>query len=248
VSEQRVLVATGRRPRTEGLDLGEAGVATDDRGFIRVDGGQRTSNPRVFAAGDVAGAPQYVYVAAAGGRGRRPQRPGRRRCPRRGRLHGSAGRGVHPPPAGVGGPDRGAGDHGSRCDCRVLGLDDVPRALVEHDTRGALKLAADADTGRVLGVHALADGAGELMLAATYAIRAGMTVTTSPTPGRPISRWPRAFGSPPASSATSGPPSAAPEPPNRLSEEEYVTEHVDVAVIGLGPGGGYLTATEAPEP
>ncbi|MDP9428421.1 MAG: mercuric reductase, partial [Actinomycetota bacterium] len=37
-------------------------------------------------------------------------------------------------------------------------------------------LVADADTGRVLGVHTLADGAGELMLAATYAIKAGMTV------------------------------------------------------------------------
>ena len=52
----------------------------------------------------------------------------------------------------------------------------MPRALVNHDTRGAVKLVADADTGRVLGVHALADGAGEIMLAATYAIKAGMTV------------------------------------------------------------------------
>jgi mercuric reductase len=53
---------------------------------------------------------------------------------------------------------------------------DVPRALVEHGTRGAVKLVADAATGRVLGVHALADGAGEMLLAATYAIKAGMTV------------------------------------------------------------------------
>ena len=52
----------------------------------------------------------------------------------------------------------------------------MPRALVNHDTRGAVKLVADADTGRVLGVHAAADGAGEVMLAATYAIKAGMTV------------------------------------------------------------------------
>ena len=65
---------------------------------------------------------------------------------------------------------------GYGCDCRVLNLSDVPRALVNHDTRGAVKLVADAATGTVLGVHALADGAGEMMLAATYAIRAGMTV------------------------------------------------------------------------
>lgn len=64
------------------------------------------------------------------------------------------------------------------CACRVLALEDVPRALVIHDTRGAVKLVADADagTGKVLGVHAVADGAGEMMLAATYAIKAGMTV------------------------------------------------------------------------
>ena len=52
----------------------------------------------------------------------------------------------------------------------------MPRALVNHDTRGAVKLVADAATGKVLGVHAVADGAGEMMLAATYAIKAGMTV------------------------------------------------------------------------
>lgn len=65
---------------------------------------------------------------------------------------------------------------GYDCDCRVLNLSDVPRALVNRDTRGAVKLVADASTGRVLGVHAAAEGAGKIMLAATYAIRAEMTV------------------------------------------------------------------------
>jgi mercuric reductase len=65
---QRLLLATGRSPRTGQLDLPAAGVKTDDRGFVVVDSQQRTSNPRVFAAGDVRGPPQYVYVAAAGGR------------------------------------------------------------------------------------------------------------------------------------------------------------------------------------
>ncbi|MDP9427447.1 MAG: mercury(II) reductase, partial [Actinomycetota bacterium] len=177
VSGQQVLVATGRRPRTDGLDLGAAGVATDDRGFIRVDESQRTSNPRVFAAGDVTGAPQYVYVAAAGGR-----------AAARNALDGAGAHAAvdytglpalvftRPQLASAGLTEARALDRGFRCECRVLGLDDVPRALVEHDTRGALKLVADADTGRVLGVHTLADGAGELMLAATYAIKAGMTV------------------------------------------------------------------------
>ena len=65
---------------------------------------------------------------------------------------------------------------GYRCDCRVLALSDVPRALANRDTRGVVKLVADADTGQVLGVHAAAEAAGEIMLAATYAIKARMTV------------------------------------------------------------------------
>lgn len=52
--------------------------------------------------------------------------------------------------------------------------------LADRDTRGALKLVADADadadTGKVLGVHAALDGAGDVMLAATYAIKLGLTV------------------------------------------------------------------------
>ena len=66
---------------------------------------------------------------------------------------------------------------GYRCACRFLRLSDVPRAIANHDTRGGIKVVADADTGKVLGIHALADTAGEMMLAATYAIKAGFTVT-----------------------------------------------------------------------
>ena len=65
---------------------------------------------------------------------------------------------------------------GHNCDCRVLGAQDIPRALANHDTRGVLKLVIDADTRKVLGVHAALDGAGDVMLAATYAIKFGLTV------------------------------------------------------------------------
>ena len=68
VRGERLLVATGPRAGTDALDLETGDVMTDARGFIANDEHQRTSNPRVFAAGDVSGAPQYVYVAAAGGR------------------------------------------------------------------------------------------------------------------------------------------------------------------------------------
>ncbi|GAA0469363.1 mercuric reductase MerA [Actinoplanes capillaceus] len=178
VRGQRLLVATGRRARTDGLHLAAAGVKTDERGFVVVDEAQRTANPRVYAAGDVTGAPQYVYVAAATGRvagvnaladvGARPAMVDYTGLP--------SVVFTRPQLASAGLTEADALAAGHDCTCRVLDLADVPRALVNRDTRGAVKLVADAVTGRVLGVHALADGAGEMMLAATYAIRAGMSV------------------------------------------------------------------------
>lgn len=179
VTGQQLLMATGRRPRTDGLNLPAAEVVTDGRGFIMINEHQATSNPRVFAAGDVAGSPQYVYVAAAGGRvaatnalqddsGAPPAAVDYSGMP--------AVVFTRPQLASVGLTEQQALDTGYACDCRVLSLADVPRALVNQDTRGVVKLVADANTGRVLGVHAAADSAGELMLAATYAIKAAMTV------------------------------------------------------------------------
>ena len=62
-----VLVAVGRRPRTVGLGLAEAGVVLDDSGHVRVDGRLRTSNPRISAAGDVTGHPPFTHTAGVHG-------------------------------------------------------------------------------------------------------------------------------------------------------------------------------------
>jgi mercuric reductase len=172
---ERLLVATGRRPVTADLDLHRVGVTVGDAGEIVVDQQLRTDNPRVWAAGDVTGAPQFVYVAA---------------------RHGGivadnaladAGRVVDythlprvtftsPAIAAAGMTEAEAIAAGHRCDCRVLPLDLVPRAMVNRDTRGIVKLVADADTGRLLGVHAVSDAAGELAAAGVYLLAAGMTV------------------------------------------------------------------------
>lgn len=175
----RLLVAAGRFARTDGLDLPAAGIDLDERGFIVIDEFQRTTNPRVYAAGDVSGTPQYVYVAAAGGRVAAINALADDGCAPTARLDYTGLPAVvftSPQLASAGMGEEDALERGYACACRVLDLSDVPRALVNRDTRGAIKLIADATTGRVLGVHALADGAGEIMLAATYAIRAGMTV------------------------------------------------------------------------
>ncbi len=173
VAAQRLLVATGRQARTDGLDLAAAGIDVDERGFITVDARQQTTNPKVWAAGDVSGAPQYVYVAAETGRAAA--------------LNALGGKAevdytglpavifTRPQIASAGLTEAQALAAGHACDCRVLGGQDIPRAFTNQDTLGALKIVVDADTGKVLGVHAALDGAGDVMLAATYAIKAGMT-------------------------------------------------------------------------
>ncbi|CCG02779.1 mercury(II) reductase [Blastococcus saxobsidens] len=171
---QRLLVATGRYADTGDLGLEAAGVKTDERGFVVVDAHQRTTNPRIFAAGDVSRAPQYVYVAAQTGHAAAAGALG---APTTVDYRGLPGVTFTTPQLGGAGlTEEQALARGHACDCRVLGAQDIPRALANRDTRGALKLVIDADTGQVLGVHAALDGAGDVMLAATYAIKFGLTV------------------------------------------------------------------------
>ena len=171
---ERLLVAAGRYADTDGLGLDAAGVQTDERGFVVVDANQRTSNPRVFAAGDVSGAPQYVYVAAQTGHAAAAGALG---DPATVDYRGLPGVTFTTPQiASAGLTEEQALAAGYACDCRVLDAKDIPRSLANRDTRGALKLVVEADTGKVLGVHAALDGAGDVMLAATYAIKFGLTV------------------------------------------------------------------------
>ncbi|MGK9464895.1 mercury(II) reductase (plasmid) [Streptomyces sp. G6] len=170
-----LLVATGRRPVTDGLELDAVGVETGERGEVVVDEQLRTANPRIWAAGDVTGHPQFVYVASAHG------------ALIADNAFAGVGRTVDyhhlprvtftsPAIASAGLTDAEAIAQGYTCDCRVLPLEYVPRALVNRDTRGLIKLVADASTGRLLGAHVLADGAGDVIATAVYALAGGMTV------------------------------------------------------------------------
>jgi mercuric reductase len=175
VEGDAILVATGRHPRVDALDLPTAGIEVDDRGFVAVGGTLRTTNPRVFAAGDVAGGPQFVYVAAAHGHlaARNALTGGHETVDYTGLPEVTF---TDPQLARAGMSEAEAVAAGHDCDCRFLALDNVPRALVDHDTRGGIKLVADRQTGKVLGVHALADGAGDVIMAGIYAIKFGLTV------------------------------------------------------------------------
>lgn len=172
---ERILIATGRTARTDGLDLTAAGIQADDRGFVIVDKQQRTTNPAVFAAGDVTDVPQYVYVAAMAGKIAARNALGHHEQVDYTGLPSVLFTSPQLASAGITEAEAIAG--GYRCACRYLRMSDVPRAITNHNTRGGIKIVADADTGNVLGIHAFAETAGEMMLAATYAIKAGFTVT-----------------------------------------------------------------------
>lgn len=171
----RLLLAAGRRPVTAGLGLDAVGVKTGDRGEIVVDDQLRSTHPQIWAAGDVTGHPQYVYVAAAHGL-----------LVADNALHGTdrsldyaglpAVTFTTPALASAGMTEAAAVEAGLDCDTRVLPLSAVPRALANRDTRGAIKLVAQTGTGRLLGAHVLTEGAGDVIAAAVYTLANRMTV------------------------------------------------------------------------
>lgn len=174
VRADQLLVATGRAPNTRGLGLDATGVTLDARGAIVVDEHMRTSAPDIYAAGDCTDQPQFVYVAAAAGT--------------RAAINMTGGNAAldlatmpvvvftDPQVATVGLTEADARLRNIEADSRTLPLDAVPRALVNFDTRGFIKLVAEARTGQLLGVQAVAPAAGEVIQAAALAIRARMTV------------------------------------------------------------------------
>ena len=174
-SAAELLIATGRRASTDLLALDNAGVATNDRGQVEVDPTLRTTNPRVFAAGDVTSAPQFVYVAAhMGATAAQNALENDERTIDYSTLPRITF--TSPQIAAAGLTDEQANEQGIDCSCRTLPLEHVPRALVERDTRGIVKLVIERSSRRVIGATVVAESAGDVILAAVYAIQLGMTI------------------------------------------------------------------------
>jgi mercuric reductase len=174
LSGDRLFVATGRRPNTSGMSLESIGVKLNDRGAVQIDEHLRTTVADIYAVGDCTDQPQFVYVAAAAGRRAAINMMGGDAT-----LDLSAMPTVvftDPQVATVGLSEREAQVQGMKIDSRTLTLDNVPRALANFETRGFIKIVAEARTGRVLGVQAVADQAGELIQTAALAIHNRMTV------------------------------------------------------------------------
>lgn len=174
VHAEQLLVATGRTPNTDSLELGRVGVALDADGAIVTDAQLRTSVPDIYAVGDCTSHPHLVYVAAAAGTRAAVNLMGGDRA-----LDLSSMPTViftDPQVATVGLSEAQARACGLTPDARTLTLAHVPRALVNFDTRGLIKMVADSGSRRLLGVQVVSSEAGELIQSAALAIHARMTV------------------------------------------------------------------------
>lgn len=174
-SGDALLIATGRTPNTDQLNLVASGVRTDDRGHILVDSHLRTNIPHIFSAGDCTPLPPFVYVAASSG-----TKAASNMMETENILSLSLVPEViftNPAVAVVGLTEKAALEQGLRIETRTLPLEAVPRALANFETRGLIKIVAESESGRILGIHVLSDQAGEVIQSAHLAIRNRMTVS-----------------------------------------------------------------------
>ena len=174
LTAEQVLVTTGRTPNTADLGLEEAGIRLAPNGGIVVDDRMRTSRSGVYAAGDVTGRDQFVYMAAYGAK-----------LAARNALNGDSFTYdnatmpwvvfTDPQVAGVGLSEAQARAAGYGVKRSIVPLDMVPRALAARDTRGLVKLVADAKTDRLLGAQILAPEGADSIQTMALAIKFGMT-------------------------------------------------------------------------
>ncbi len=172
---EQLLVATGRRANTAGFGLEGVGIALGKAGEIVVNEFLQTSNPNVYAAGDVLGDPMFVYVAAYGGS-----------LAAENALTGNALRYdltavprvtfTDPAVASVSLTEDQAHAQGIEPLVSRLPLEHLPRALAARDTRGFVKLVADRVTRKIIGAQILAAEAGEMITEPALAIRFGLTI------------------------------------------------------------------------
>ena len=174
ITSEKVLVATGRTPNTERLNLASTGIELTANNGVKVDAQMRSTRDGVYAAGDVTGQDQFVYMAAYGAK-----------IAAKNAMNGNALSYdnsampavvfTDPQVASVGLTEAQAKERGFDVRTSVLTLDNVPRALAARDTRGLIKLIADGKTKKLIGAHILAPEGADSIQTAVLAIKIGMT-------------------------------------------------------------------------
>jgi len=157
-----LLVAAGRVPNTERLNLAAAGVEANPRGYIRVNERLETSAPGVFATGDVNGGPAFTHIAYDDYRVLRENLLRGGAATTRDRLVPYAVF-VDPELARVGLSERDARERGLDVRVAKMPMSWVARALEMDETHGFMKAVVDARSKLILGYTVLGVGGGELM-------------------------------------------------------------------------------------
>jgi pyruvate/2-oxoglutarate dehydrogenase complex dihydrolipoamide dehydrogenase (E3) component len=170
-----LLVATGRRPNTEGIRLESAGVEVTERGYIKVNERLQTTAPGVWAVGEVAGSPQFTHISVDDFRVVHANVNGGNRV--------TTGRQVpfclftDPEFARIGLSEKEAKAQGVAYRLFKIPMQAVLRARSLGETRGFMKALVESDGERILGFTAVGVGAGETMAVVQIAMIAGLPYT-----------------------------------------------------------------------
>ena len=169
-----LLIAGGRAPDTEGLGLSEAGVELEESGKVKVDEFQRTSNPKVYAIGDLVNAKALAHKASEEGVVAVEHAVGAETHPVDQNLIAGATF-CHPQVASVGLTEAAAKEAGHDVKVGKLKLGGVGAATVYDDKDGMVKLVVDAEYGEILGAHIVGNRACDMIaeLVATMALEGG---------------------------------------------------------------------------
>ncbi len=176
VEGDEILLATGKTPSTAGLGLETAKVDLDKRRAIVVNEFLQTSNPEVFAAGDVAGLPLRLETTA-GHEGTLAAENALIR-PRKTIDYDSVPYTIFTDPqlAGVGLTEEEQMKRFGTCMCKTVSFTDVPKAIITKRTEGLIKMAIHPETKQITGVHILAPHAGEIIAQAMMLVKNKNTI------------------------------------------------------------------------
>lgn len=175
VEADAVLLATGRRPATAGLNLAAAGVETDERGAIRVDEHLHTSAPNIYAIGDVTGGLQFTYISFDDYRIIRDELfgDGGRTTANRGPVPYSVF--IAPPLSHVGMHEAEARKAGLDIRVTKIAVSTIPRARILGPAEGIFKAVIDAETDLILGCTLFGPESSEVINTVALAMKHGIT-------------------------------------------------------------------------
>ncbi len=174
ITASHVLVATGRMPNTDNLDLEKTGVHKDEKGYIKIDSKLQTNIENIYALGDVKPGPAFThisyndYVVVAGNLlDAANMTIDNRQIPYCVFIDPELGR--------IGLNEMEAKRAGLNYKIAKIPMSYVARAIESGETRGFMKAIVDADTKKVLGVTILGFGGGEIMSLLQICMLAGIT-------------------------------------------------------------------------